>query len=263
MESREAPQADGASESGVPENERETEQRIRVYQRQLRRLASELSLAEARERREIASDLHDNIGQALAYVSQKMTALRGNAVFSGMEEEISEIVTILNQTIRYTRNLTLEISPPVLYELGLPAAIGWLADRAMRRYGLKVVSTQSGEMQEVPEDIRVFVFKAVQELIANAARHAHASRVDVHTHWGIDGFKVVVSDDGRGFDPTSFDNGLADADCFGLFSIRERLSYIGGEMSIESKPGAGSRISLSAAYTRLAEANHDQSASRG
>ena len=96
---------------------------IQSYQRQLRKLASELSLAEARERREIASDLHDHIGQALAFVSQKMSVLRGNSIFSGMEGDFAEILSILEQTIRYTRDLTVEISPPVLYELGLPAAI--------------------------------------------------------------------------------------------------------------------------------------------
>ena len=111
------------SESHGASGRDETERRIRAYQRQLRRLASELSLAEARERREIASDLHDHIGQALAYASQKVTTLRGNAVFSGMEDDLAEILTILNQAIRYTRNLTVEISPPVLYELGLPAAM--------------------------------------------------------------------------------------------------------------------------------------------
>jgi two-component system CheB/CheR fusion protein len=254
---------DKARRGGIAEaNERETEWGIRAYQRRLRRLASELSLAEARERREIASDLHDNVGQALAYVSQKMAALRGNAVFSGMEEELSEIVSILNQTIRYTRNLTLEISPPVLYELGLPAAIDWLADRARHRYGLTVVSTQSGEIQEVPEDIRVFVFKAVQELITNVAKHAGARRADVHTHWGDDGFEVVVSDDGKGFDANALEGGSAEGDGFGLFSIRERLSYIGGELSIQSRPGAGSRISLRAAYTRSSRANDDPSPAR-
>jgi signal transduction histidine kinase len=99
-----------------------TRQTIDQYQRQLRRLSSELSLAEARERREIASDVHDHIGQALAYVTQNISVLQGNAIFSGMEEDFSEILSILNQTIRYTRDLTVEISPPVLYELGLSSS---------------------------------------------------------------------------------------------------------------------------------------------
>lgn len=260
MESRGKPRLgdeSASSVSGGGGEPGEIERRIQAYQRQLRRLATELSLAEARERREIASDLHDHIGQALAYVSQKVSTLRGNAVFSGMEEDFSEILSILNQTIRYTRNLTVEISPPVLYELGLPAAIDWLTDRAGQRHGLAVRSSTSGRIRDVPEDISVFIFKAVQELITNAVKHAQASQVNVHTDWQDNGLEVVVSDDGQGFNTTSFNDRLADTDCFGLFSIRERLSYIGGELHIESTPGKGTRISLWAAYSIISGTAHD------
>lgn len=233
------------------------EKRIQIYQRQLRRLATELSLTEARERRAIASDLHDHIGQALAYVTQKVSTLRGNTVFSGMEEDFSEILSILNQTIRYTRNLTVEISPPVLYELGLSAAVDWLADRTGHRYGLTVRSSTSGKIQEIPENISVFIFKAVQELITNAVKHARAGQININADWQDNGLEVVVSDNGRGFDTTSLNDGLADTDCFGLFSIRERLSYIGGELRIESTPGKGTRISLFTPYSVLSETRHD------
>lgn len=233
------------------------DRRIRAYQRQLRRLASELSLTEARERREIASDLHDHLGQALAYVSQKVSTLQGNAVFSGMEEDFTEILTLLNQAIRYTRNLTGEISPPVLYELGLPAAIDWLAERALHRYNLKVTSVQTGEPQEVADDIKVFMFKAIQELITNAAKHAHASKVTVRTVWKPEMIEIQVTDDGCGFDTTAFEQGLTTDDCFGLFSIRERLSYAGGTISISSTPGHGTSVNVSTPYRIRAEGKHD------
>ena len=231
--------------------------RIQVYQNQLRRLTSELSLVEARERREIASDLHDHIGQALAYVSQKLTILKGNAIFSGMEDDFSEILSILDQTIRYTRDLTVEISPPVLYELGLFAAIDWLAERAFQRYKLKVISSQSGTPLEIAEDIMVFMFKAIQELINNVAKHAEAKQVNIRTNWLENGIEIVVSDDGRGFDTTTFENGLSDDCCFGLFSIRERLSYTGGSLRIDSAPGQGTRISISRPYKITSEGDGD------
>jgi signal transduction histidine kinase len=223
--------------------------RIRAYQKQLRRLASELSLAEARERREIASDLHDHIGQALAYVSQKVTVLQGNSVFSGMEDDFEEVLSILNQTIRYTRDLTVAISPPVLYELGLPAAIDWVAERAEQRHGFKVRSLQTGVPREISEDIKVFIFKSIQELISNAAKHASAERVDIRATWADDGIVIVVSDNGCGFDAASFDIGLSSDCCFGLFSIRERLSYTGGSLDIDSRPGSGTRVSITTPYT--------------
>lgn len=220
-------------------------------------MASELSLAEARERREIASDLHDHIGQALAYVSQKVSTLQGNAVFSGMEEDFSEIRSLLNQTIQFTRDLTVEISSPVLYELGLSAAIDWLADRSCHRHGLKVVSSQSGMPRNVSEDIRVFIFKAVQELVTNAAKHARADQVSIHSHWREEGLELTVADNGRGFDPALLSNGVGGAECFGLFSIRERLSYIGGEFSIDSSPGRGTKVTLRTGYNITTEAADD------
>jgi len=222
--------------------------RIEAYEKRMRRLASELSLAEARERREIASDLHDHIGQALAFVVQKVSVLRGNSIFSGMSEEYEEILSILRQTIRYTRDLTVEISPPVLYELGLPAAIDWLAERTMARHGLPVEVSSRGEPAALGEDLRVFIFKTVQELINNAIKHAEAGRVEIRSTWRDAGLEIEVRDDGRGFDTGKLDGGASDDCCFGLFNIRERLSYLGGTFAIESSPGAGTIVSVAVPY---------------
>lgn len=234
------------------------DRRVHVYQKQLRRLASELSLAEARERREIASDLHDHIGQALAFVLQKVSTLHGNVIFSGMEEDFIEILSILDQTIRYTRNLTIEISPPVLYDIGLHAAIDLLAERALKKYKLKVFTTQDGNPQAIAENVKVFMFKAIQELIVNVAKHAEAKQVIVHSVWRTDDFEIIVSDDGNGFDTNEYNNGLTEHCCFGLFSIRERLSYIGGNLSINSSPGQGTKISISAPYKITDEVASDK-----
>jgi signal transduction histidine kinase len=242
----------GDTDSKESDDARSSQDRIDSYEKQLRRLASELSLTEARERREIASDLHDHVGQALAYVSQRLAVLQGNSIFSGMEADFSEILSILDQTIRYTRNLTVEISPPVLYELGLPAAIDWLVERASERFDLHVTSSQSGTPTEIAEDVKVFMFKATQELIFNAAKHANATRIEIRAEWKDPELVITVSDNGDGFKKEMLENGLADGCCFGLFSIRERLSYIGGRLLITSKPGAGTDVSVTAPYSTAA-----------
>ena len=245
-------------DTNIQANQNQTlDSQVEKYQTQLRRLASEISLIEARERREIASDLHDHIGQALAYVSQKVSTLKGNAIFSGMEEDFSEILSILNQTIRYTRNLTVEISPPVLYEIGLHAAIDWLAERTEERYKLKVTTTQQGVPQVIAEDVKVFMFKAIQELIVNITKHAEAKKIRIETNWRDKDFEIVVSDNGKGFESKTYESKINDHNCFGLFSIRERLSYIGGSLSIESIPGDGTTVSMTAPYTIADEALHD------
>lgn len=245
------------SASATSEPDADTKRRIRAYQRQLRRLSSELCFAEARERREIASDLHDHIGQALAYVSQKVAILQGNTVFSGFESDFAEILSILKQTIKYTRDLTVEISPPVLYELGLSAALEWLAERTHNRHGVQIDQTQTGQVTDVSEEVSVFIFKAVQELITNSVKHARADHIYMHTTWGPDTISIEVSDNGVGFDTKSLEIGLTAANCFGLFSIRERLSYIGGQLSVHSAPGQGTKVSLVTGYSPTTEAGND------
>jgi signal transduction histidine kinase len=227
---------------------RHDERTIRAYQRRLQRLASELSLSEARERREIASDLHDHIGQSLAYIRMKLTRLQGNSVFCGFEGDFSEVVALLDQTIQYTRDLTVEISPPVLYELGLGPALVWLGDQARQRHGFKVSTKLSGKPRTIADDTQIVLFKSSQELLNNVAKHAEADQVEIGTLWTDEGIEVNVDDNGKGFEVESIESRTGEHDGFGLFSIRERLSYIGGWLKIDSVPGAGTRARLFAPY---------------
>lgn len=237
---------------------RRAERTIRAYQQRLQRLTSELSLAEARERREIASDLHDHIGQSLAYIRMKLTRLQGNSVFCGFESEFSEAITLLDQTIQYTRNLTVEISPPVLFELGLGPALEWLADQTKQRYGLKASINASGKPQAMAEDVKIIVFKSAQELLANVAKHAGADRVVIEIDWEAQGLEVGIHDNGKGFDVATLENRTGEQDGFGLFSIRERLSYIGGSLKIDSSSGEGTRARLYAPYQPGEQVFEDQ-----
>ncbi|MBI5868405.1 MAG: hypothetical protein HZB43_08980, partial [candidate division Zixibacteria bacterium] len=112
--------------------QREMARQLAASQDQLRRLSLELSLTEARERRDIAEDLHDHIGQALAFVKLKVSQFRGNAVFCGFEDSIGDVITLLDQTIAYTRGLTLQLCPPILSQAGLLPALDWLAEQVQK-----------------------------------------------------------------------------------------------------------------------------------
>jgi two-component system, NarL family, sensor kinase len=209
----------------------------------LRRLASELSLAEARERKRIAEDLHDHIGQALAFIKMNLGRLRGNAIFCGFESQMDEIAALLDQTIRYTRSLTFEISPPVLYDLGLAAAVDALAERFGRERGLAVEAQAADGLDPIRDEVKVLLYKSVQELLANVVKHAGARRATVRLAREGDSVRVEVSDDGRGFETSSLQRNDP-GDRFGLFNIRERVGYLGGEMEIRSRPGQGTTIVL-------------------
>jgi signal transduction histidine kinase len=234
---------------------RKAEKRIAAYQRQLQQLASELSLAEARERRAIASDLHDHIGQALAFIKMTVSQFRGNAIFCGFEDKIHEIMHLIDQTIQYTRNLTFEISPPILYELGLEAALEWVAERFERKHQLKITIKKTAPIGRLADDVEVILFKSVQELLTNAVKHSGADKVILTIDGSGDSVILELSDNGCGFDMAVVDGISPEKERFGLFNIRERLSYLGGAMEIISSPGKGATIRLTAPHKPRGDGN--------
>ena len=209
----------------------------------LRRLASEVCLAEERERRQIAEDLHDHLGQALALIKIRLLGLRGDAVFGGHGRALEELVALSDQAIRYTRGLTFELSPPVLYELGLGSALEWLGEDTARRHGLRVKVRDKARVA-LPDDLKVMLWKSVRELLHNVVKHAQARSVEI-TLTVLDGaVSVRIADDGRGFDPAA---ARRDAGAqFRLFSIEARLRQLGGHMDLDTAPGRGARVRLTA-----------------
>ena len=117
---------------------RESEEKIRTYQEQLRSVASELSLTEERERRRLATDLHDHVGQILALAQIKLGAIRESAASTHLADPMDEVRRLVEQTIQYTRSLSFELSPPILYDLGFEAAMEWLAELIQTQHGISV-----------------------------------------------------------------------------------------------------------------------------
>ena len=215
------------------------EERIGFYRERLRSLAAELSLAEEAERRTIASDLHDHIGQALTTLKMKVVEIQRSMAFSGYEQTLEEMRTLLDQTIRTTRSLTVEISPPVLYELGLVPAIQWLGDQFNRKHGLAVDVRASDRGEPADDVVQITVFKAVREFLVNTVKHAGARRVTVDVSSNNGQLLVRYRDDGIGFDPAAVEGMGTRTDAFGLFNVRERCEYLGGRVGFESYPGSG------------------------
>lgn len=222
----------------------QSEEQRKEYQRQLGRLSLELSMTEARERREIAADLHDHIGQALAFVKIKMSQFRGDAVFCGFEDTIGEIARLLDQTIAYTRNLTLQISPPVLYEFGLIAALEWLTESFSKEHRVEVAFQRCAESPSLSPEVSALVFKSVKELMTNVVRHSGGTRIVLSLCKSDGKLHITVADNGRGCDPSTVFVTAARSGRFGLFSVRERMRSLGGELEISSPPGMGTTVEL-------------------
>jgi PAS domain S-box-containing protein len=221
------------------------EKKLENYQSKLRSLASELSLAEERERRRIAAELHDRIGQSLAITKIKLGVLGEKVQSSDLLQDITEIRTLIDQTIKDTRSLTLEISPPILYELGFEAAVEWLSEHVQQQHGLSVGFSCDGKVEPLGNDVRVLLFKVVQELLINVVKHAKAKAAAVSLCGEEDRLRILVEDDGRGFEVESIRSSMGYMAGFGLFNICERINDLGGRVDVRSVPGRGTRITVS------------------
>ena len=215
-------------------------------QRQLRSLTAILAKTEERERRRIATDLHDRIIQTLVYANMKLGELRESAAGTGVPKIADEVGQFVQQTIHDLRTLTFELSPPVLYELGFVPAVKWLIRQFEEKHDLVVEFQENDVPEAIHEDVRIVLFQALRELLTNAVKHAKAKCVRVALYRDENALKTVVEDDGVGFDSSRIHLNAKDNTGFGIFNIRERLESVKGGMSIESHLGAGTRIEMTA-----------------
>lgn len=217
------------------------EERILAYQLRLRSLAAELSLTEERQRRRIATTLHDAIGHTLAVSVIRLRSLLASNPPEASSASLSEVCTLIEQSIQHTRSLTLELSPPILYELGLVPAVEWLVERLQKQHWLAISVKDHGEINPMDDEVRGLLFSAIRELLVNVIKHAHARSATVSIERLGDLVEVLVADDGQGFDSGR----LASANAgFGIFNLRERLASMGGRLEVTSAPGQGCRVLL-------------------
>ena len=215
------------------------EQRVEQRTQQVRRLAADLTQAEESERKRIAEVLHDDL-QQLLYALQIRAELLATLLTTDEQHGLSaDLDDLLERALTTTRSLTVDLSPPVQQGEGLEGSLRWLAIQFKHTQDLDVEI--AGEATVVQPDVHTLLFRSVRELLFNVVKHADASHatVQVTQHDGL--VEVEVSDDGVGFDPdTVQQRGTG----FGLFSVRERLGLVGGDVRIESAPGAGTHISI-------------------
>ena len=221
---------------------RVAEERERSYLRRLSALAAELTDAEDSERRRLAEELHDRVSQSLAVAMMHLHAA-GGADGTCNIDEIAAGRELLGTAIGETRSITTALYPPVLREIGLGAALKWLCEEATRTHGLDCSADADGVVESrLSEQARSVLFRGARELLMNVVKHAQATSATVTMRGSDDGIELTVADDGRGFDVNRV---TADgASGFGLFSIRDRLPHLGGELEIDSAPGKGTRATL-------------------
>jgi signal transduction histidine kinase/ActR/RegA family two-component response regulator len=215
----------------------------------LRQLASELTIAEQRERRRIATDLHDYLAQLLVCARLKVSQSRVQLEDSEVETWLGESDDILQQALTYTRSLVAQLTPMALHEFGLAAALKWLADQMRQQYQLSVqVEAPAGLAVTLPEDQAVLIFQSIRELLINVAKHARIDQATVRMEQRDGRLVIAVIDEGMGSDQAASSPQTLSSK-FGLFSIGERMRALGGTFDFKSIPGKGTVATLTVPAT--------------
>ncbi len=220
------------------------EMRLMEHQDRLRALGMKLARTEARERRNLASRLHEGVSQELFAAQLMLAAMKKNLSTSSEKQHLEAVNAQIVQSIREIRGITHELSPPVLYTLGFPEALKSMAGVLESRHGLKITVDFEGESEDCNNEIKHSLYRVVREILQNIVKHARAECVSIFLEKTADDLFMEISDDGVGFDTSSFAENHYTGPGFGLFDIRERVENLGGNFRICSTPGKGTRVSV-------------------
>ncbi len=232
------------AELALSEANRELEARVRERTREVEELAAKLTMAEVREQARLARVLHDDLQQQLYAAGFALRSLRqqlpkGDKLAA---ESLAEVKARIDDAVSISRDVTVQLSPPVLQRGGLAEMLGWLSTDMDTRYGLAVRVNVSGVGEDftvLNEAARVLLFNLVRELLFNVVKHAGVREATVTLARVAGGFMVEVADTGTGFDPS--DLGSAG---LGLSGVRQRLELFGGTLELSAVPGEGTRAAI-------------------
>ncbi len=229
------------------------EQQLYEYQMRLKTLASQLTLAEEKERRVIAADLHDHVGQSLALARMQLASVRKSTSDSKLGDKLDDISGTLLESLEDTQQLMLELSSHSMHDTGLSSAISdWLEGEIRSRHSLKtevIDNIPENRRKSLAPDMRTILFRNVRELIVNVVKHARANKISVRLEARDASVRIIVEDDGTGFDPHAMTQAGSKTGGFGLFSIEELMSDLGGNLKIVSEPGKGCTAILSVPFS--------------
>jgi PAS domain S-box-containing protein len=221
------------------------QERILTDQKLLRSLTAELVLAEEKERHEVATALHDSIGPLLAFAKRELGTLQ-KMVPLKIAEPLKNISFNISQAITQSRTLTFDLSPPTLYTLGFETAVEELVEKFCKEQNLKFDYSNSDRPKPLTDHVKILLYRSIRELLINIAKHAKAKTVCVVLSRAANDICVTVADDGLGFNVAAFKSKSSKRRGWGLFSIQERLTHIGGSLDIELNRSKGTKITLTA-----------------
>jgi PAS domain S-box-containing protein len=213
---------------------------IKKYQRKLKELNTELILAEEKERRRIAENLHDSLGQTLSLAYIKLSSIMNEEAGLKMKNTLQETSGLLNKAIIESRVLTYDLSPPVLYELGLIPAFKWKLEQIEEKHNIKTILAGESQQISIKKEFNIFLYRIVAELLNNVIKHAKADLIELEVKKEKGFYYITVCDNGVGFKKRKPKKATMKGG-FGLLSITERLENIKGNLEIKSDPLKGTK----------------------
>lgn len=207
--------------------------------RKLAELSGRLIEVQEEERKHLARELHDEVGQTLTALRIEISSALEHADVSHVRDDMRRARDLANRAVSTTRDLSALLRPSILDDLGLKAALQWQVETVSQRSGIKARLTTDGLEDNLPEALKTSAYRIIQEALQNCEKHSGASVIKVDVTQDLDSLSLCVCDDGIGFDPAVVKAG------YGLLGISERTSRLGGSFKVESAPGCGVSIEVS------------------
>jgi len=208
---------------------------IQQYQKKLNKLNNKFTLVEELERRRIAENLHDSLGQTLSLAYLKLSAIDPDELLPKTKKSLNEISGLLNKAINESRQITYDLSPPVLHELGLISAIKWRLEQIEQMHQIETTLTGEKININLKKENTIFIYRIVNELLQNVIKHASATKITIELEQKRYKYILTVKDNGIGIKNAT--GKRKETGGFGLLSIKERLESLNGRLTLKSKPG--------------------------
>lgn len=212
------------------------------YQQSLQNLTTEISLVEEKQRKEIAENIHDHLSQSLVISKMKLTDMQKELQNPVSKGELKLVIDHISNALENSRKITYDLSPPILYELGLIETMYWLVEKIEEENKLKVNFVTELTDVDLTEQKLILIYRIIQELVNNIVKHAKASKIDITFGSKREGIEITVIDNGEGFDVNKLTKVSIEQGGFGLFAVKERVRNLGGTFAIDTKKGEGTNV---------------------
>ena len=217
---------------------------IEEYQSSLQKLTSEISLIEEKQKKEIAANIHDHLSQSLVISKMRITDLEKKTELKNIYKDLEFIKSHISNALENSRKITYELSPPVLYQLGIVDALDWYAEETENKYGIKFKFNSNVDAVKLSDFKSILIFRCIQEAVTNTIKYAEASLITLELIKDKNAVDILFTDNGKGFDTTVLKASGSSNSGFGLFAVNERIRSMNGTITIKSEIKVGTKIKI-------------------